>query len=547
MSSIVPEMNIISSINERNIDNLSQTEIPTKKILYEKKNNIIEPIKYSASTSDSIKNINPNILTNSSEEEGKINYSTEEYLKIHIIDNSKPVFLTDLKPVNKKIINNSLQKEKLEMIYKDKLNYSLISDKEDYYIDDINYSLLKTQKKEDEYNKLLNVKIEKNSEKEEMKMLYKTQSEQIIYDKSFGYFYGFFATTFKNRKKENLNKLQIHINLNDDINNKKYNFFGIYEGHKNVNISTYLKENLSKSIFQEMKELIINPIKRIKNCFINTDKKIINECSKNKEKDIYYEKGGSCAHILINYDNKLYIGNCGNSRSIISSNYGELINNLSIDHTPNEENERKRIEDNNGKLIQKKNIFYIQSINFPFSRSIGDFEIKNNNKNILISEPDVIEIEINNNMDFIVMGSQEIFQYINNEDLCMSIFSFINQGIIINLDYKNILLYCSNSIIEYVIDKGAKDNLSIIVLFMKNIYNLILNKDCRTIEKILNNFKVKTDFCDSLFVPNKFFGFNIFEKNKSNDIQNNNAINKKENRIYNTNKKKAFLKCLCFK
>ena len=74
MSSIVPEMNIISSLNERNIDNLSQTEIPTKKILYEKKNNIVEPIKYSASTSDSLKNINPNILTNSSEEEGKINY-----------------------------------------------------------------------------------------------------------------------------------------------------------------------------------------------------------------------------------------------------------------------------------------------------------------------------------------------------------------------------------------------------------------------------------------------------------------------------------------
>ena len=296
-----------------------------------------------------------------------------------------------------------------------------------------------------------------------------------------------------------------------------------------------------------MKELIINPIKRIKNCFINTDKKIINECIKNKENNIYYEKGGSCAHILINYDNKLYIGNCGNSRSIISSNYGELINNLSIDHTPNEENERKRIEENNGKLIEKNNIFYIHSINTPFSRSIGDFEIKNNNKNILISEPDVIEIEINNNMDFIVMGSQEIFQYINNEDLCMSIFTFINQGININLDYKNILLYCSNSIIEYVIDKGAKDNLSIIVLFMKNIYNLILNKDCRTIEKILNNFKVKTEFYNSLFVPNKFFGFNIFEKIKSNDIQNNNAINKKENKIYNTNKKKEFLKCLCFK
>ena len=161
----------------------------------------------------------------------------------------------------------------MENFYKDKLNVSIVSNSNDYYQDGISEVLLNIQKKENEINETINKKKnEKDPEKEEMKMLFRNHSEQIIYDKNFGDFFGLICTTFKNRKKENFHKLQIQINKINE-NDKKIHFFGIFDGHKGVNISKYLKENLSENLLNNS-QLIKNPIETIKNTFINIDKKL---------------------------------------------------------------------------------------------------------------------------------------------------------------------------------------------------------------------------------------------------------------------------------
>ena len=547
------EINILN--NEKRNKNL-KTQIQNNKIIKNNTNLINnisdQQIKYCATTSDSFRLLNQQLLSYNSEEEIQNLNSTNQFLNIQIIDNTKNIFATDLKPIKKFELNNIYQKKKLENFYKDKLNVSIVSNSNDYYQDGISEVLLNIQKKENEINETINKKKnEKDPEKEEMKMLFRNHSEQIIYDKNFGDFFGLICTTFKNRKKENFHKLQIQINKINE-NDKKIHFFGIFDGHKGVNISKYLKENLSENLLNNS-QLIKNPIETIKNTFINIDKKLLNEYNNNKIKEIPYEKSGACCQILLNFDNKIYIGNLGNLRSIICSKLGKFINNLSIDHIPSEENEKKRIEKFNGKIIEKNNIYYIHSINFPFCRSIGDFDIKTNikNKGIIISEPDVIEIKSNSDMDFILIGSSEIFKYVSNEELCKCVFYSINQGINFNFDYKNILSNICKSIIELIIDKGGKDNLSIIILIMENLYNIIFNKDTKTLEKIIKGINIKTEDCNNLFIPNKFYGLGIFERNKSIKSQNENKEiiqnnNSNKNEIQIKTKKKSFLKCLCF-
>ena len=466
---------------------------------------------------------------------------------------TKTKFKTDIKGINKPLLTNTLLKDKLELFYKNKLKVSLLSKRsiipENKEISDI---LSETNKLEDRL-KELNI-IEKDPEKEEMKMLYRTNclNEQIIYDKFFGEFFGFIATTFKNRKKENNNKLQIKINELEEKIDKKIHYFGILSGHKGINVSKYLKENLGKNILNNKINLISNPIKTIKESFLSIDRKIINNAFENEKNLIPYEKGGSCAHILININNKIYIGNCGNSRSIISSKLGKEINNLSIDHIPNDEIEKKRIEEHGGKVIKKNNIYFINPSNFPFSRSIGDYELKNNNKTkgIIVSEPDVIVIESNCDMDFILMGGFEIFLYMKNEDICKCVFYSFYKGIKLNLDYYKILNYVGTSIIETAIDYGAKDNLSIVLLIMKNLYKLFINKDIKTLENIIKNININTKDCYNLYTPNKFYGYNLFELNKANTIissdDNDNIIVNEENNVKVEKKKKSFFSCLCF-
>ena len=466
---------------------------------------------------------------------------------------SKKKFITDIKEKNKQDITNTLLREKLELFYKNKLKVSVLSKKSILSDKKEISNIISNANKLEDRLKSLNI-IEKDPEKEEMKMLYRTNclNEQIIYDKFFGEFFGFIATTFKNRKKDNNNKLQIKLNEKEEKSEKKIHYFGIYTGHKGINISSYLKENLGNYILNDKINLILNPIKTIKDSFLSIDRKIIYNAFENQKNLVAYEKGGSCAHILININNKIYIGNCGNSRSIISSKLGKEINKLSIDHIPNEDNEKKRIESHGGKLIKKNNIYFINPSNFPFSRSIGDFELKNNNKTkgIIISEPDVFEIETNCDMDFILMGGFEIFLYMKNEDICKCIFNSFYKGIKLNLDYYNILSYVGTSLIESAINYGAKDNLSIILLIMKNLYNLFINKDIKTLENIIQNLNINTEDCNSLYIPNKFYGFNLFELNKSNtnlfsDIKENITDNE-ENKEKKKRKKNSFFSCLCF-
>ena len=228
------EINILN--NEKRNKNL-KTQIQNNKIIKNNTNLINnisdQQIKYCATTSDSFRLLNQQLLSYNSEEEIQNLNSTNQFLNIQIIDNTKNIFATDLKPIKKFELNNIYQKKKLENFYKDKLNVSIVSNSNDYYQDGISEVLLNIQKKENEINETINKKKnEKDPEKEEMKMLFRNHSEQIIYDKNFGDFFGLICTTFKNRKKENFHKLQIQINKINKENNKKIHFFGIYDGIK---------------------------------------------------------------------------------------------------------------------------------------------------------------------------------------------------------------------------------------------------------------------------------------------------------------------------
>ena len=466
---------------------------------------------------------------------------------------SKKKFITDIKEKNKQDITNTLLREKLELFYKNKLKVSVLSKKSILSDKKEISNIISNANKLEDRLKSLNI-IEKDPEKEEMKMLYRTNclNEQITYEKFFGEFFGFIATTFKNRKKENNNKLQIQINSIEEKSEKKIHYFAIYSGHKGINISTYLKNNLGQTILNDKQSLLTNPIKVIKNSFTSIDRKIINDCFEKQQNSIPYDKGGSCALIFIHFDNKIFIGNCGNSRSIISSKLGKDIFQLSIDHIPNEENEKKRIEEHGGKIIQKNNNYFINPSNFPFSRSIGDYDLKNNvkTKGIIISEPDVIEIEANSDMDFILIGGFEIFLHMKNEEICKCIFKAFHKGIKKNLDYPNILSYVGTSIIETAIDYGAKDNLSIVLLIMKNLYNIYNCKDIKSLGNIINKLCLNTENCTKLYTPNKYYGYNIFELNRINSIvseENKESVSEEIEEIEKSvKKKKSIFSCLCF-
>jgi protein phosphatase 2C family protein 2/3 len=121
-----------------------------------------------------------------------------------------------------------------------------------------------------------------------------------------------------------------------------------------------------------------------------------------------YNRSGSCACVVIIVGEDCYVANLGDSRAIMSENFGNCLSRLTMDHKP--ENEKERIYKNGGSIYQ--NLPTLPWRTFPgklsVSRSFGDIEAKINllggNHKVLWSVPDVKKFKISKKTDFIFIG-----------------------------------------------------------------------------------------------------------------------------------------------
>ena len=64
------------------------------------------------------------------------------------------------------------------------------------------------------------------------------------------------------------------------------------------------------------------------------------------------DRSGSCAVILLVTPSKVYCANVGDSRAIMSQNFGTQMSSITEDHKPSEINEKNRVIRGGGKVYQ---------------------------------------------------------------------------------------------------------------------------------------------------------------------------------------------------
>ena len=123
-------------------------------------------------------------------------------------------------------------------------------------------------------------------------------------------------------------------------------YFGVFDGHGGDKCSKFLKENMHKYLLKS-NSFVNNPVEAIKEAFNKAE----NEFSKIAiKKGKLEDKSGSCALISLIINDTLYSINLGDSRALYSRDGGKELYQITRDHKPNDEKERKRIEKNGGKV-----------------------------------------------------------------------------------------------------------------------------------------------------------------------------------------------------
>ena len=163
-----------------------------------------------------------------------------------------------------------------------------------------------------------------------------------------------FAANSYNGKSKNYNEdkykaipaREIPNIINGEHSKSYVSYFGIFDGHGGDKCSIFLKNKMDDLLLNS-KSLLSNPIESIRDAFVNAENQFFQQAVVNGK---MVDRSGSCAVISLIIDNILYSINLGDSRALYSRDGGKELFQITRDHKPNDEIEKKRIEKYGGKV-----------------------------------------------------------------------------------------------------------------------------------------------------------------------------------------------------
>jgi len=196
-------------------------------------------------------------------------------------------------------------------------------------------------------------------------------------------------------------------------------FFAVYDGHGGGRVSKYAGENLHKRLLSEDTYREKNYDAALKKAFLGTDEDLLATRARDTS-------GATAVAALLTTDNKIYVANAGDSRSVIDVK-GEA-KPLSFDHKPTNESEKARICAAGGYID-----FGRVNGNLALSRALGDFEFKQNNelgpeKQIITADPDIICHEVTEEDEFLVLACDGIWDCLSSQQVIDIVRYEISEG-----------------------------------------------------------------------------------------------------------------------
>ena len=200
--------------------------------------------------------------------------------------------------------------------------------------------------------------------------------------------------------------------------------FGVFDGHGPD--GHYVSQSI-KQYFDAQPNTNLSSKENLIQTFSSLSKFIQNQ----KNFDVF-NSGSTCVLVHITL-NKIYCANCGDSRAILISGISNNVIQLSHDHKPELPEEKRRIEQNGGRVDRVYGMgpyrVWMKNDNYPglaMSRSIGDGIAHN----IGVSDiPDVLEFDVEKIKPIaLVVASDGVWEFMTNDDVKNEVSKFLYSG-----------------------------------------------------------------------------------------------------------------------
>jgi protein phosphatase 2C family protein 2/3 len=187
-------------------------------------------------------------------------------------------------------------------------------------------------------------------------------------------------------------------------------YFAVFDGHGGSMVARHASIHLHRHIVNRAEYQEGNFAEAIREGFLECDRAM------KGSQELKDEMAGCTAIMVLMKDNKLYCGNAGDSRCIAGVNAEAIA--LSIDHKPNDPLEMERIVSAGG-FVEFNRV----NGNLALSRALGDFIFKTDdelpqNKQIVSAEPEVQIRLVSEDMDFVLLACDGIWDVLTNQQVC---------------------------------------------------------------------------------------------------------------------------------
>lgn len=219
--------------------------------------------------------------------------------------------------------------------------------------------------------------------------------------------------------------------------------FGVFDGHGGKEVAEFCSQEFASTLQSLDLYVSQNYEEALKECFIKIDAQLMSESGMDKivqiSKEVQEEQRitdqtdfvggnasddvrkkipvntGSTACVLLVTQTEIYCANVGDSRAILSR--GDSVFELSIDHKPDDEEEKRRIKAAGKRITSDGRI----ENKLALSRAIGDHYFKQNNalsveEQAITCVPDVTCIERHPDDSFLLVACDGIWDVLTSQE-----------------------------------------------------------------------------------------------------------------------------------
>ncbi|KAI0066068.1 PP2C-domain-containing protein [Artomyces pyxidatus] len=189
-------------------------------------------------------------------------------------------------------------------------------------------------------------------------------------------------------------------------------FFAVFDGHSGKGSSEFARAHLHRRLVQEDTYKQQQYEQALKHAFLSTDKDMGTPGF--DPKYVHDDSGCAAVSALITND-KIYVANAGDSRSVLS--VAGVAKALSTDHKPTLESERKRIVAAGGYVKDHR-----VNGHLALSRGLGDFRHKANTElapedQIMTADPEIKVHDITDEDEFLVLACDGIWDCLSSQQV----------------------------------------------------------------------------------------------------------------------------------